>query len=175
VPALKFPEGFLWGAATAAYQVEGSPTADGAGESIWDRFVRSPHTIRNADTGDVACDQYHRCDEDVQLMRRLGLQAYRFSIAWGRVQPAGTGAVNAPGLDFYDRLVDGLLESGIDPYVTLYHWDLPQALEDKGGWRSRDTVEAFARYTEIVADRLSGKRPLASALAAIMPAKAGFD
>lgn len=152
-----FPDGFIWGAATSSYQIEGAVAEDGRGESIWDRFSHTPGYVRNGDTGDVACDHYHRWREDIALMQSLNLNAYRFSIAWPRIIPDGDGAVNRRGLDFYDRLVDGLLEAGIDPYVTLYHWDLPQALEDKGGWRSRDTVEAFARYTEIVVDRLGDR------------------
>ena len=129
-----FPPGFLWGAATSAYQIEGSPLADGAGPSIWHRFAHQPDAVVNGDTGDVACDHYHRWRQDLDLMAGLGLNAYRFSIAWGRVLPEGTGRVNARGLDFYQRLVDGLLERGIAPMVTLYHWDLPAALEDRGGW-----------------------------------------
>ena len=152
-----FPEGFVWGSATSSYQIEGAVAEDGRGESIWDRFSHSPGRVKNGDTGDIACDHYHRWGDDVALMQSLSLNAYRFSIAWPRIVPDGDGAVNRRGLDFYDRLVDGLLEAGIDPYVTLYHWDLPQALEDKGGWRSRETVEAFARYTEIVVDRLGDR------------------
>ncbi|MGB5655558.1 MAG: family 1 glycosylhydrolase, partial [Acidimicrobiia bacterium] len=152
-----FPEGFVWGSATSSYQIEGAVAEDGRGESIWDRFSHTPGRVKNGDTGDVACDHYHRWGDDVALMQSLNLNAYRFSIAWPRIVPDGDGAVNGSGLDFYDRLVDGLLEAGIDPYVTLYHWDLPQALEDKGGWRSRDTVEAFARYTEVVVDRLGDR------------------
>ncbi|MCZ7595029.1 MAG: family 1 glycosylhydrolase [Hyphomicrobium sp.] len=129
----QFPKGFLWGSATAAYQIEGSPLADGAGPSIWHRFVHTPGLVRDGDTGDVACDHYRRWADDVALMRRLGLQAYRFSISWSRILPAGTGAVNDAGLDFYERLVDALLENGIEPLVTLYHWDLPAALDDRGG------------------------------------------
>src|SRR6188474_3986672 len=135
-----FPPGFAWGAATAAYQVEGAATEDGRGESIWDRFTSVPGRVANGDTGRVACDSYHRYPEDVRLMRDLGLNAYRFSIAWPRVMPAGRGAVNAAGLDHYDRLVDELLANGIEPFPTLYHWDLPQALEDRGGWPARETV-----------------------------------
>jgi beta-glucosidase len=152
-----FPEGFVWGSATSSYQVEGAVHEDGRGESIWDRFAHTPGRVKDGDTGDVACDHYHRWREDVALMRSLNLNAYRFSIAWPRIIPSGDGDLNHQGLDFYDRLVDGLLEFGIDPSATLYHWDLPQALEDKGGWRSRDSVEAFARYTEIVSDRLGDR------------------
>jgi beta-glucosidase len=153
----RFPAGFVWGAATASYQIEGAVTADGRGESIWDRFSHTPGRVWNGDTGDVACDHYHRFRGDVALMEELGLDAYRFSIAWPRVVPDGSGAVNHAGLDFYDRLVDELLEHGIQPYATLYHWDLPQALEDAGGWPERATAEAFARYAGIVAERLGDR------------------
>ena len=122
--AAQFPTGFLWGSATAAYQVEGSPLADGAGPSNWHRFVHTPGLVRDGDTGDIACDHYHRWAEDVALMRSLGLQAYRFSISWSRIFPSGTGAVNGAGLDFYERLVDALLENNIEPLITLFHWDL---------------------------------------------------
>jgi beta-glucosidase len=153
----RFPPGFAWGTSTASYQIEGAVTADGRGESIWDRFAHTPGRVWNGDTGDVACDHYHRFREDVMLLDELGLNAYRFSIAWPRVVPDGSGAVNEAGLDFYDRLVDALLEGGIEPYPTLYHWDLPQALEDAGGWPERATAEAFARYAGIVADRLGDR------------------
>ena len=153
----RFPSDFAWGAATAAYQVEGAATEDGRGESIWDRFTSVPGRVANGDTGRVACDSYHRYPEDVRLMRDLGLNAYRFSIAWPRVMPAGRGAVNAAGLDHYDRLVDELLANGIEPFPTLYHWDLPQALEDEGGWPARDTVEAFTEYVEVVVARLGDR------------------
>jgi beta-glucosidase len=153
----RFPPGFAWGTSTASYQIEGAVTADGRGESIWDRFAHTPGRVWNGDTGDVACDHYHRFREDVTLLDELGLNAYRFSIAWPRVVPDGSGAVNEAGLDFYDRLVDALLEGGIEPYPTLYHWDLPQALEDAGGWPERATAEAFARYAGIVADRLGDR------------------
>ena len=123
----EFPEGFLWGAATAAYQIEGSSMADGAGESIWDRFVHTPGMMKDGDTGEVACDHYNRWREDIALMKRLNLQAYRFSVSWSRVMPEGRGRINEAGLAFYDRLVDGLLEAGIEPLCTLYHWDLPAA------------------------------------------------
>ncbi len=153
-----FPPGFLWGAATSAYQIEGAPEADGKGLSIWDRFARTPGNCRNNETGDVACDHYRRWREDVALMRDLGLQAYRFSISWPRVIPDGEGAVNMAGLSFYDRLVDALLEAGIRPFPTLYHWDLPLALQDRwGGWQSRRTAEAFARYAGLVARHLSDR------------------
>ncbi len=144
-----FPSNFLWGAATAAYQVEGSPLADGAGPSIWHRFSHTPGRIHNGDTGDVACDHYRRFREDVALMKELGLGAYRFSIAWGRVLPEGTGQVNERGLDFYRRLVDALREAGIAPVATLYHWDLPAALDDRGGWLNRDAASWFAEYASV--------------------------
>jgi beta-glucosidase len=152
-----FPPGFLWGSATSAYQIEGAVSADGRGESIWDRFCTIPGKISDGSSGASACDHYNRWSDDIALMRSLSLGAYRFSIAWPRVVPAGTGAVNAAGLDFYDRLVDGLLAAGIQPFPTLYHWDLPQALEDRGGWPSRATAEAFADYAEIVVERLGDR------------------
>jgi beta-glucosidase len=141
-----FPDGFLWGASTSSYQIEGSPEADGKGESIWDRFVREPGRIEGGGTGDVACDHYRRWREDVELLAELNVNAYRFSIAWPRVYPTGRAPLERRGLDHYGRLIDALLERGIEPVVTLYHWELPQALEDEGGWRSRDTVERFAEY-----------------------------
>jgi beta-glucosidase len=152
-----FPTDFYWGAAASAYQVEGAVREDGRGESIWDRFTSAPGRILNGDTGAVACDSYHRYTEDVRLMRELGVNAYRFSIAWPRILPEGRGRVNAAGLDYYDRLVDELLAAGVEPFLTLYHWDLPQALEDRGGWPVRDTAEAFAEYAEIVAGRLGDR------------------
>lgn len=152
-----FPAGFVWGTATAAYQIEGAAREDGRGESIWDRFSHTPGITANGDTGDVACDHYHRWPEDIALMRQLGVDAYRLSIAWPRIVPAGTGRVNEPGLAFYDRLIDGLLEAGITPWVTLYHWDLPQPLEAAGGWPNRATAEAFAAYAGIVARRLGDR------------------
>ncbi len=152
-----FPPGFLWGAATSAYQIEGSPLADGAGPSIWHRFSHTPGCTYQGQTGDVACDHYRRWAEDVELMRRLGLQAYRFSIAWSRVLPEGRGRVNAKGLDFYAGLIDRLLEHGIQPMVTLYHWDLPAALDDRGGWLNPDIVGWFADYAA-VAFRAFGDR-----------------
>jgi beta-glucosidase len=157
VSVLRFPDGFIWGAATSAYQVEGAVTSGGRGESIWDRFCHTPGRVHAGDTGDVACDHYHRYREDVALMAELGLGGYRFSIAWPRIQPTGRGAPVAEGLDLYERLVDALLERGIRPFATLYHWDLPQALEDAGGWPSRDTTEAFAGYADIVARRLGDR------------------
>jgi len=151
------PEGFWIGAATAAYQIEGATTEDGRGPSIWDTFSHTPGKTREGDTGDVANDSYHRLDEDLDLIRSLHLDAYRFSIAWPRIVPAGTGPVNAAGLDYYDRVVDGLLERGVAPVATLYHWDLPQALEDRGGWTSRETSAAFAEYAAAVGRRLGDR------------------
>jgi beta-glucosidase len=156
-PGTGFPGDFVWGAATSAYQVEGAVAEDGRGESIWDRFCTRPGAIANGDTGAVACDSYHRYPEDVRLASELGLSAYRFSIAWPRVLPDGRGRVNAAGLDYYDRLVDALLATGVEPYPTLYHWDLPQPLEDEGGWPVRATAEAFAAYVEVVAGRLGDR------------------
>ena len=153
-----FPPEFLWGAATAAYQIEGSPLADGAGASIWQRFSHDPRLMAaKGDTGDVACDHYNRWKEDVALMKRLRLKAYRFSVAWGRVLPEGTGRVNQAGLDFYERLVDELLANDIEPMVTLYHWDLPAALDDKGGWLNRDSADWFADYGRVLFQRLDGR------------------
>ena len=152
-----FPSDFVWGAATAAYQVEGAATEDGRGESIWDRFSATPGKVVNGDTGGVACDTYHRYAEDIGLMRSLGIGAFRLSVAWPRILPEGRGRVNQAGLDFYDRLVDDSLANGLDPYVTLYHWDLPQVLEDRGGWPARETVEAFTEYTEVVVSRLGDR------------------
>ena len=148
---------FVWGAATSAYQVEGAVAEDGRAASIWDSFCRVPGAIADGSNGDVACDHYHRLTADLDLMRELRLQGYRFSVAWSRVQPSGAGAVNPRGLDFYDRLVDGLLARGIAPYLTLYHWDLPQALQDRGGWTARDTALRFADYADIVGHRLGDR------------------
>ena len=153
----RFPADFVWGAATAAYQIEGAVDEGGRGESIWDRFCATPGNVRAGDSGAIACDFYHRHADDVGLMRELGLGAFRFSIAWPRVIPAGRGPVNAAGLDFYDRLVDELLSAGLEPYPTLYHWDLPQALEDEGGWAARSTAEAFATYAQAVVERLGDR------------------
>lgn len=152
-----FPPGFHFGAATSAYQVEGAVQADGRGPSMWDTFAQNSGRIADASTGDVACDHYHRMPEDVALMHGLGHTAYRFSVAWPRVLPQGRGAVNHPGLDFYDRLVDHLLDKGIAPYATLYHWDLPLALHEKGGWLNRDTCHAFAEFAGVVAHRLGDR------------------
>lgn len=142
----RFPEAFHWGCATSAYQIEGSPLADGAGPSIWQRFAHTPGMTHNGATGDIACDHYHRFADDVRLMRDLGLTSYRFSMAWGRIFPDGIGMINAAGLDFYQRLVDTLLKHGIAPMATLYHWDLPAALDDRGGWLNRDCASWFADY-----------------------------
>jgi beta-glucosidase len=149
-----FPPGFLWGTATASYQIEGAATADGRGPSIWDTFSHRPGAVWNGDTGDVACDHYHRMSQDLDLLGELGVGAYRFSVAWPRVQPTGQGPANQRGLDFYRRLVDGLRDRNIEPTLTLYHWDLPQPLEDAGGWCVRDTAERFAEYVDIVARAL---------------------
>jgi beta-glucosidase len=152
-----FAEDFLWGAATSAYQVEGSPLADGAGPSIWHRFVRTPGLVRDGDTGDVACDHYQRFESDVALMKSLGLTAYRFSVAWARVMPEGRGRVNAAGLGFYERLVDKLLAAGIQPMLTLYHWDLPAALDDRGGWLNPDVADWFADYASVMYEALDDR------------------
>ncbi len=153
----EYPDGFLWGAATSAYQIEGSPLADGAGPSIWHRFSHTPGRTHRDETGDVACDHYRRYADDVRLMAELGLGAYRFSVAWGRVLPEGVGRVNEAGLDFYERLVDALLEHGIRPFATLYHWDLPAALDDRGGWLNRDIADWFAEYLRVVVRRLGDR------------------
>jgi beta-glucosidase len=154
----KFPDGFHWGVATSAYQIEGAWNEDGKGLSIWDTFAHTPGKIKNDENGDVANDHYRRYQADIALMSQLGATAYRFSIAWPRIFPEGIGAPNARGLDFYKRLVDELLNAGIEPFATLYHWDLPQALQDKyGGWRSRDTAQAFADYASYVAEQLSDR------------------
>jgi beta-glucosidase len=153
-----FPRGFLWGTATSAYQIEGAWNEDGKGESIWDRFAHTPGKIRNGDTGDIALDHYHRYKEDVRSIKSLGAKSYRFSISWPRIFPQGTGQPNLKGLDFYERLTDELLANGIAPFATLYHWDLPQALEDNvGGWESRDTAIAFADYAGYVSGKLSDR------------------
>lgn len=154
---LVFPPGFTFGSATAAYQVEGAVHEDGRGPSIWDTFSRTPGKVWNGDTGDIACDHYHRWENDLELMSELGLGAYRFSIAWPRIMPTGNGQVNQKGIDFYARLVDGLLERGIRPVATLYHWDLPQTLEDSGGWAVRSTADAFERYAEVMGAALGDR------------------
>lgn len=155
--SIRFPEGFVWGAATASYQIEGAWNEDGRGPSIWDTFTHTPGRVVDGTTGDVAVDHYHRYEEDVRLMADLGLGAYRFSVSWSRVLPEGAGAPNEKGLDFYDRLVDSLLAAGITPYITLFHWDLPQALQDKEGWSNRDTVSHFADYAALMAGRLGDR------------------
>ncbi|MFN2601302.1 MAG: GH1 family beta-glucosidase [Gemmatimonadaceae bacterium] len=152
-----FPNDFVWGAATSAYQIEGYPLADGAGSSIWHRFSHTPGLTENGDTGDVACEHYRRYASDVALMSTLGLKSYRFSIAWGRILPDGIGRINAKGVDFYSRLVDELLERGIVPNATLYHWDLPAALDDRGGWLNRDIAQWFAEYASVMFDALGDR------------------
>lgn len=154
---LRFPTGFFWGTATSAYQIEGAWDTDGRGMSIWDTFSRTPKKVHNGHTGDEADDHYNRWQEDVQIMSSMHQNAYRFSIAWPRVQPTGVGAPNQAGLDFYDRLVDGLLANHIQPFVTLYHWDLPQTLQDTGGWTARDTVYRFADFARLVVERLGDR------------------
>jgi len=154
---MAFPERFAWGAATSSYQIEGAVAADGKGPSVWDMFARKPDVIWQGQSGDVACDHYARAGEDVTLMQRIGLRAYRFSVSWPRVLPDGTGAVNAAGLAFYDRLVDALLEADVTPYVTLFHWDYPLALYHRGGWLNRDSVQWFGDYTEAVVRALSDR------------------
>ncbi|MEO8160056.1 MAG: GH1 family beta-glucosidase [Arenimonas sp.] len=155
--ARAFPEGFLWGAATAAHQIEGSPLADGAGASIWTRFAHTPGMIHNGDTGDIACDHYRLWKQDVALMKELGLTAYRFSVSWSRILPEGTGRVNPKGLDFYSRLVDELLAKDIEPLLTLFHWDLPAALDDRGGWLNPDIAQWFADYGRVLFGALDGR------------------
>src|SRR5215216_633361 len=149
-----FPTGFTFGVSTAAYQIEGAADEDGRGLSIWDTFSRTPGTTRGGATGDVACDHYHRWQDDLDLIAAMRIESYRFSISWPRVQPDGRGALNRKGVRFYRRLVEGLLERGIEPAPTLYHWDLPQALQDGGGWAARDTVERFAEYARLMAEEL---------------------
>lgn len=156
-PMVEFPTGFTWGVATASYQIEGAVDEGGRSPSIWDTFSSAPGNVLNGDTGDVACDHYHLWEDDIALMQRLGVDGYRFSVAWPRVVPEGRGSPNQAGLDFYDRLVDGLLSAGITPYATLYHWDLPQTLDDGGGWLNRDTAKAFADYSGVVAARLGDR------------------
>jgi beta-glucosidase len=157
LPVADFPAGFTWGVATSSYQIEGAVAEDGRTPSIWDTFCRVPGAVHDADNGDVACDHYHRMPQDVALIKSLGVDSYRFSVAWPRVQPHGRGPANPAGLAFYDRLVDELLVNGIAPWVTLYHWDLPQELEDAGGWPNRDTAYRFADYAMMVFDRLQDR------------------
>jgi len=152
-----FPADFRWGVSTSSFQIEGAAREDGKGESIWDRFCREPGRIRDGSNGDVACDHYHRWPQDLDMAKALGVNAYRFSIAWPRILPGGRGAVNEAGLAFYDRLVDGMLARGLDPWATLYHWDLPQALQEQGGWTARATVDAFLEYADIVTRRLGDR------------------
>lgn len=154
---VEFPQGFTWGAATASYQIEGAYQEDGRGLSIWDTFSRIPGKVVNGDNGDIACDSYHRYPEDIALMKELGIKSYRFSIAWPRIFAQGTGEVNAKGLEFYMSFIDTLLENGIEPVCTLYHWDLPQALQDKGGWSNRGTIDAFVDYCETLFNAFHGK------------------
>jgi beta-glucosidase len=156
---LHFPDGFLWGAATAAYQIEGAPDADGKGPSIWDTFSHTPGKTHHGDTGDVACDSYHRYPEDIAILKRLGVGSYRLSLSWPRIQPGGRGAANAKGLDYYNRVIDALLEAGIAPAVTLYHWDLPQELQDQGGWANRDTAARFAEFAAIAGEAFGDRVP----------------
>ena len=151
------PPTSVWGASTSSYQIEGAVDVDGRGKSIWDVFCHTPGKVRDGDTGDVACDHYHRWPEDVELLARGGFKAYRFSTAWPRILPAGSGAVETRGLDFYDRLVDGLVARGITPWLCLYHWDLPQALQEQGGWANRDIAEKFADYAQVTARRLGDR------------------
>ncbi len=157
VSEAEFPQEFVWGAATASYQVEGAATDDGRGPSVWDMFSRTPGAVFEGHTGSVACDHYHRWQEDVGIMQQIGLQGYRFSVAWPRVQPAGTGKPNAKGLDFYDKLVDQLLKADIIPFVTLFHWDLPYEVHCRGGWLNRDIADWFADYTRIVVEKLGDR------------------
>src|SRR5262245_50368481 len=152
-----FPKGFYWGTATASYQIEGAWNEDGKGPSIWDTYAHTPGKIKNGDTGDIANDHYHRYKEDVALMKSIGASAYRFSISWPRIFPKGTGEPNPKGLDFYNRLVDELKSAGIESFATLYHWDLPQALQDKGGWQNRDIAKAFGDYAGYMAEKLSDR------------------
>ncbi|MBY0423867.1 MAG: family 1 glycosylhydrolase, partial [Parvularculaceae bacterium] len=152
-----FPPGFLWGASTAAYQIEGAARDDGRGPSIWDVFSATPGKVKTGETGEVACDHYHRYKEDVALMRDLGLGAYRFSVSWPRVLPAGEGAANEKGLDFYSRLIDALLEAKIEPWLCLYHWDLPDALHRRGGWTTRESADWFGAYADLLARRFGDR------------------
>lgn len=152
-----FPQGFLWGAASSSYQIEGAANEDGRGPSVWDTFCREPGKVVRGHHGDIACDHYHRMREDVALMKTLGMKAYRFSVAWPRIQPTGEGSANEKGLAFYERLVDALLEAGIEPWLTLFHWDMPQALQDKGGWLNPQSSKWFEDYTKLVVDRLSDR------------------
>jgi beta-glucosidase len=156
-PRHVFPKDFVWGVATSSFQIEGAASADGKGPSIWDSFCRVPGAIADNSNGDIACDHYHRWADDLEIIRSLGVDAYRFSVSWPRVQPQGSGAFNEAGLDFYERIVDRLLAHGIQPYLTLNHWDLPQALQDQGGWANRETVHRFVEYAQHVAARMGDR------------------
>lgn len=160
MPLVRFPDKFLWGAATSSYQIEGAWNEDGKGESVWDHYTHLPYRIQNEDNGDTACDHYHRMPQDVKLMKNLGLKTYRFSVSWPRIQPDGRGLANPKGLDFYNRLVDQLLEAGIIPNCTLEHWDIPQALQDAGGWPNRDLIDRFVDYSRILFDALGDRVPM---------------
>jgi beta-glucosidase len=153
----QFPKDFMWGTATAAYQIEGAYQKDGRGLSIWDTFSHTPGKVYQGDNGDMACDSYHRFEEDIQLMKELGVRTYRFSVSWSRIYPKGRGEINQKGLDYYHRLVNSLIENGIEPFCTLYHWDLPQALEDEGGWNNRETIDAYLQYAKTMFQQFSGK------------------
>jgi len=155
--AARFPDKFLWGMASASYQVEGAWNEDGKGESIWDRFAHTVGKVKGGSTGDVACDQYHRYKEDIAILKRLNQKSYRFSASWARIQPSGTGPVNQKGIDHYSRLADALLEAGIRPFCTIYHWDLPQGLEDRGGWPNRDLASYYADFAGILAKHLGDR------------------
>ena len=155
--AALFPQDFVWGVSSTAYQLEGAVSEDGRGESIWDRFCATPGKVRNGESGAVACDFYHRYREDIALVSELGVNSFRFSVSWPRIVPAGRGEVNDKGFGFYDRLVDALLEAGIKPLIALYHWDLPQTLEDGGGWTNRATVDAFAEYSRVVGEHFGDR------------------
>jgi beta-glucosidase len=157
IAAARFPKDFLWGVATSSYQVEGAWNTDGKGESIWDRAAHTPGRIKDSSNADVTCDQYHRYKEDIAIMKRLNMKSYRFSTSWARVLPEGTGQINQKGLDYYSRLVDALLEAGIRPFCTIYHWDLPQALEDRGGWPNRDLASYYADFAAILAKYLGDR------------------
>jgi beta-glucosidase len=154
---IQFPKDMKWGTATASYQIEGAVKEDGRGPSIWDTFSHAPGNVKNGENGDVACDSYHRYEEDIEIMKELGIDTYRFSVAWPRIFPTGDGEINLKGLEFYHKFVDKLLEAGIEPMCTLYHWDLPQDLQDKGGWANRETIDAFVRYAETMFKEFSGK------------------
>ena len=150
-----FPEDFIWGAASSAYQIEGYPLADGGGKSVWNDFCADPSHIADGESGEIACDGYHRFEEDIALLAGMGLKAYRFSTSWARVDPRGTGEWNRAGLDYYDRVVDCCLRHGVEPWMTLFHWETPQALEDKGGWLERETAEAFGRFAGMMAEHFN--------------------